>query len=563
VKKFIASLILACTFIVAQAQDGYSISNYDVNILVNKDASLDITENISVHFDISSHGIYRMIPYKYKLNKLPAGQEKADRQLEAGGYTRLIIENINVRGWDFTTRKTNGYQEIKIGSSDKMVDGDQEYTISYRVLNAINFFKDRSEFYFNLIGDQWNVPINKVNFKVQLYTPLSQAPAYFIATGVIGSQENHTTSTWSYNQTLTGNTTEPLTNFQGVTLGNSFPKDYLIKQDYTIRGIKWLWMIPIVFFCMLYIWKRWGKDDPVTITTEFYPPKDVSPSICGYVIDDSLDKRDLTALVPYWGANGYIKVSEKGKDFEFTKVKDLPDTAMSFEKTMFDGIFGFGNPVLLSALKNSFYTTMNSAKSQLEAEVDKRHYYEKGSRGLAAFFVLLGLVLLVYGGYRLIAYWGDEPYWFPIAMMASGIITMIFGSKMAKKTSEGNELYVKLAGFKEFITKVEKARLELFLKQDPNYFDTVLPFAIVFDVADKWKDKLKDLDIPPPTWYAGNYAGFNTYMFMNSLDNSMNKMSESFYSTPPSSSGGSSGGSWGGGGGFSGGGFGGGGGGRW
>ena len=85
----------------------------------------------------------------------------------------------------------------------------------------------------------------------------------------------------------------------------------------------------------------------------------------------------------------------------------------------------------------------------------------------------------------------------------------------------------------------------------------------MFDVADRWKDKLKGLDIPPPTWYHGSYAGsnFNTMIFMNSLDNSMRQMTNTFYSTPHSR--GSSGGSFSGGGGFSGGGFGGGGGSSW
>ena len=124
-------------------------------------------------------------------------------------------------------------------------------------------------------------------------------------------------------------------------------------------------------------------------------------------------------------------------------------------------------------------------------------------------------------------------------------------------------LYQKLLGFREFIKSVEKDRLQEFLKQDENYFDKVLPYAIVFDMADKWKDKLKGLDVPPPTWYSGNYGGnnFNTVMFMNSLDHSMNAMTNSFYSSPNSS--GSSGGSFSGGGGFSGGGFGGGGGSSW
>ena len=82
-------------------------------------------------------------------------------------------------------------------------------------------------------------------------------------------------------------------------------------------------------------------------------------------------------------------------------------------------------------------------------------------------------------------------------------------------------------------------------------------------MADKWKDKLKGLEVPPPKWYSGYYAGnnFNTLMFMNSLDRSMNQMTQNFYSSPHSS--GSSGGSFGGGGGFSGGGFGGGGGSSW
>jgi uncharacterized membrane protein len=137
---------------------------------------------------------------------------------------------------------------------------------------------------------------------------------------------------------------------------------------------------------------------------------------------------------------------------------------------------------------------------------------------------------------------------------------IFFGFIMGKRTKKGTLLYQQLAGFKEFIKSVEKDRLKEFLKQDEHYFDKVLPYAIVFDVADSWKDKLKGLDVPPPTWYSGNYTTFNTYTFMNSLDHSMNTMSNTFYSSPSSS--GSSGGSFGGGG-SSGGGSGGGGGSSW
>jgi len=177
---------------------------------------------------------------------------------------------------------------------------------------------------------------------------------------------------------------------------------------------------------------------------------------------------------------------------------------------------------------------------------------------MGCWFVFLSVVLIVYGAFVLIT--SGENLWQGIAFIASGIGVMIFGAYMTKKTEKGTELYAKLAGFKEFLQRVEKDRLREFLKQDENYFDKILPYAIVFNMADKWKDKLKDLDVPPPNWYVGNYATFTTFNFMNSLDNSMNQMSSTFYSSPSSS--GSSGGSFSGGG-SSGGGFGGGGGSSW
>jgi hypothetical protein len=106
----------------------------------------------------------------------------------------------------------------------------------------------------------------------------------------------------------------------------------------------------------------------------FILPKIVSPSISGYVIDDTLNRRDLTALVPYWGAGGYLQIKEtekssllgllKNKEYTFIKLKELPPTAKDFEQTLFNGIFATGNNVKLSSLKNVLYKSMSTAKSQ-------------------------------------------------------------------------------------------------------------------------------------------------------------------------------------------------------
>lgn len=571
-KKILVSLLVSfAIFHCAYAQEAFTIDHYHVAVTVNKDASLDVTETINLTFTESRHGIIRKIPYKYALVPLPAGTEKADRQLESNGFAQIIIEDIDVQGYDYSARNSGNYKEIKIGSKDKYVEGQQQYVIHYKLLNAINFFKDHSELYLNIIGDQWNTRIDSATFSIELYDALPNTPSFFVATGSTGSQENNTVSNWTSNKLFTGSTTVPLEPNQGLTVGVVFPDQFLIKQNYMLRGLPWLLLPLIVFAFMLWIWRKWGKDESLPITTQYYPPNNISPSVAGYIIDDGLNKRDLTALIPYWGAGGYLQVKETEKkvllglikysEYEFIKLKDLPATVLSFERTLFNGIFATGNKVELESLKNVLYTTMNEAKKELEAEVDKSAYYVKYSRGLVYVFLILGLAMLGYGIFQLIINWGN-PYWLPLAIATSGITIIVFGIFMTKKTPKGNDLYQQLAGFKEFIQKVDKDRLALFLKEDEHYFDKVLPFAIVFNVADNWKDKLEGLDVPPPTWYIGNYHGFNTHLFLNSLNDSMNKMSENFYSSPSSS--GSSGGSFSsGGGGFSGGGFGGGGGSSW
>src|SRR5665647_1677364 len=130
-KKFFALIFFSfILFNNANAQEAFTIRQYNVDVKVNKDASLDIAETISVHFTESRHGITRHIPYKYRLENLPAGTEKATRQLESGGYAHTIVENIKVYGWDYSVSNQGDYKVVKIGSKNKYVEGDQQYVIT-------------------------------------------------------------------------------------------------------------------------------------------------------------------------------------------------------------------------------------------------------------------------------------------------------------------------------------------------------------------------------------------------------------------------------------------------
>lgn len=572
-KRIILHIILVlCFATTTKAQESFTIQNYDVKVFVNKDASVDVTETIDVYFTEPRHGIIRSFLYKYPISDLPAGTEKADQQLVSGNKIRLIVKDIRVKGHSYETKTEDDLVKIRIGEEHTEVRNEQQYIISYTVLNSINFFENYSELYFNLVGLQWNTTIDKVSFSVELYDQLPATPVYFLATGPVGSKDNKTSASWKQDQVLSGRTTTLLNPNEGLTVGIQFPVDFLKKPDFTFYRFGWL-ILPIFVFFMFYnVWKKWGKNEKLTIRTEFYPPEKVSPSVSGYMVDGKLDQRDLTALVPYWGAGGYLRINEieekaflglmKTKEYEFIKLKSLPEDTLDFEKTLFEGIFKKGDEVKLSSLKNVLYTTMSQSKKELESKIDKEKYYKPYTRAIGAIFILIGIGII---GFGIIYFFADMQVnrWPALAAFLSGIIILVTGFFMPKKTDKGEELYSKLLGFKEFLKSVEKDRLKEFLKQDEHYFDKVLPYAIVFDIADTWKDKLKGLDIPPPTWYSAGYAGaqFNTMNFMSSLDSSMNAMSQNFYSSPSGSS--SSGGSFSGGGGSSGGGFGGGGGSSW
>ncbi len=93
-------------------------------------------------------------------------------------------------------------------------------------------------------------------------------------------------------------------------------------------------------------------------------------------------------------------------------------------------------------------------------------------------------------------------------------------------------------GFKEFIERAEKPKLELLLKEDPNYFDKILPYALALGITKKVAEKFKDLVTRPPEWFRGHYTGYYTPILLaEKMDDSFKTISRDLTSAPQTSSG--------------------------
>lgn len=137
-------------------------------------------------------------------------------------------------------------------------------------------------------------------------------------------------------------------------------------------------------------------------------------------------------------------------------------------------------------------------------------------------------------------------------------VTSSIAPFLTRRKESYTELLNDAVGFRNFLRDAQKDELETLLKDDPQYYYNILPYANVLGVSKIWQDKFAALTLEPPKYYSGrSISVFDVYV----LSRLSNSVGSSLSYVPSKSSGGSfSGGGSGGGGG---GGFGGGGGRSW
>jgi uncharacterized membrane protein len=224
-----------------------------------------------------------------------------------------------------------------------------------------------------------------------------------------------------------------------------------------------------------------------------------------------------------------------------------------------------GQKVLLSHLKetHAFYRSMGSIKRHLYDESVARGYFPASPESVRNAYIAAGVIGAA-GGYMglpvLAVLIGADPFMLTASGIATALLVAFFGPLMPRRTAKGVEAFEHAKGFKEYLSKAEKYRLEW--QEKEGIFERFLPHAMVFGVVDRWSNAFKDKQLPPPSWYQGSAfssGAFNAVAFGSMLRSMDSSVASAMASRPQSSGSGSGFG----GGGSSGGGFGGGGGGSW
>jgi uncharacterized membrane protein len=540
------------------------IRNFHAEILINKDSSISVQEDIEYDFGYElRHGIFREIPYKYEV-----GIRNYNLRMDVRRITDFKDDP-----YKYSVRREGRYVIVKIGDPDKEITGVHGYRIEYFVDGAVIFFEDHDQLYWNVTGNEWKIPIKKASAKVYFEEEIPEGVKATCYTGYYGSKEQDCRFTIApsgveFFASDSFNPGEGLTIVLGLPKGILMEPSPLKKASWFIAD-NWFFSLPfLTFFFVIYFWHTRGRDPEGrgVVAVQYEPPKDLTPAEAGALVDERADIIDITSTVIDLAVRGYIKIREveskklfffSDRDYRLIKIKEpLGNELKPHELEVFTGMFGSKDEILISSLKNKFYTHLPSIKESLYKQLVSGGYFPSHPEKVRNVFKWSGIALIVVSFFFL-PHWGMK-----LSFVLSGIFILIFSRYMPRKTKKGSLARENILGFREFIERAEKDRIERLAKDDPTLSDRVLPYALVFGLGDKWAEAFQDMYAKPPSWYDSPRYGnsFSPRIFVDDLGRSLSVMNNTFASTPSRSGGaGGSGFS----GGSSGGGFGGGGGGSW
>lgn len=615
------AFVLACSLSVAlspmpaSAHGGHAlaeeehIEQFDVTLEINQTGVVDVTETIRYNFGSAErHGIYRDIPFEY------ADRNSTKRSMPVDIRSVTDASGTALR---FEESRTGGYIRVKIGDPNRLITGVETYVIRYFVQDAVSYFSEYDELYWNVTGNAWTVPIAQSTVTIHLAEPVL-GNRFVCYLGPVGSTARC--------PIIGMDSTAPRSEFRatagrllpagsGMTVALGFPKGIIHEPTGLERFLRFFGRNPLIllpFAVFGFMFRRWWRDgrDPDgrgTIVPEYDVPEGLSPLHIAALQDGRLSGKEIPAAIIDLAVKGHLvieRVTDDGIVFDTTdyilvETAKRPATG-SVESVLIEALFTgaqssvdaagvrklLATPqaklipdflkrsieaslpkevaapettlrsVKVSELKNKFYTKIPELQKRAVSDLVARHYFAASPQDVWGKYVLWGPLLFI-GTFFLIPF-VELPGVNVMAILVTIPIYFTFVYLMPRVTRDGAIMKERLLGLKDYLQIAEKRRLEFHNapEKTPELFERLLPAALLLGVSDIWAKEFADITMAEPEWYrGGSVSSFSIASFASDLGG-FNAAAASSLASAPSSSGS-------GGGGFSGGGGGGGGGGSW
>jgi uncharacterized membrane protein YgcG len=356
-----------------------------------------MTHVIDVFFDTPSQGIYALIPQVYNMQFTLEDGTVVDR------VYRFPVSNISVLNEESLIESSYEGVRIRIGTEGEYFTGAKRFTYSYTIKTRDLGLDGKQLFYFNIIGDGWQLPMERIEFKILFPKDVTSFTKEFYS-GPYGSDVSDGVEYTVEGNMIFGTLESGLRQYEALTIWMpvsndffSFPKPF----NFTILSTLYALLFTVIVG-LLYL--RFGKDDLLVESVEFNPPAGYSSAQVGYIFDGAVDNKDVVSLIIEWAAQGYLTIEELDKkNIQLNKIADINSRAIAAEKSLFNDLFRGRDSVTTKELEQSFYTSVNFAKMNIT-----RYFLGNKERRIFSIIadvlqILLGILVITVPAFHLSA----------------------------------------------------------------------------------------------------------------------------------------------------------------
>lgn len=423
------------------------------------------------------------------------------------------------------------------------MDEDRQFTIAYDVTGAIRVYEDRQQLWWRVIDADFAADVDAATITVNLPEPVAAdqlSAAWYASSGsdfpVSVEIVSPTQVVWHATDIKQGEALEERLEFPPITSATApdwqAASDAQQAREEQLAPFKALANVLMLAAGLLLLvggtvgvvvlWYSRGRDVPVVAPIDLLktPPDDLPAAAVGTLIDERADDHDVIAAIVSLASRGVIRIEEKepegilgdlgfgSRDFVFHRLdNDAP--LRPFERELLAAIFtGQQKEAKLSAIKVRFSERQAKVKEDLYEEMVDRGYFDKNPQSTRRTYRGIGLGLLiasVVGGFFLLGLIGSFAPLTIVPIIAGvivGIILIIVGGSMPRKTQKGAEAAASWEAFRRYLADIERYDSVADAKK---VFDQYLPYAIAFGLERSWVGKFASVGTPAPTWYGGPY----------------------------------------------------------
>lgn len=569
---------------VYDAEYGFAYTAFEVTYDIRADRTMDVTYDLGVFYGgYLSTGL---------LFDIPVNAGDRVRNLSAYELDKIGGEESHLM-YKVKNEETN-LVTVDMGDYSRKYGQTRFYRIKFEYAITRPAKDEKNQIYLNAIG--FGHQADMYNVKVTLNLPDGFIGARTkCVLGYSGTENPHDFTVNGNTVTLTE---DKMLYGNGVTFTLPFEEGVLsTKPDMTpyYIVIAACAVLALLFAAKFLLFNK----DGLAPVTNVEAPNEMDPLVMGKLIDNKVDKSDVTSLIYYWANKGYLKINMQYEyDIELIRiVRELPQNSPKYQKRMYTRLFQSGDIVKINSLTNSFYSTVDAVTKEVNAANSK--LYDKKSMGFAVLFALAGALLMgltpiilaitkihrtffpiapllmivpafvIFGLALTVRYNRLKVSKSKLALMYLGVaalaaiftvIYLIFvpsyiveilpklmlcavgfgivmlSSTLISRTDEYREKLNNIVGFRDFILSVEKDKLEAMLEGNPEFYYQVLPYAIVLGVSDIWENKFAALTVAPPSWTtAGYHNRMFNFMVFNAAMRNVNRNMTNTFVSRPSS----------------------------